>query len=187
MPDAAADADELMHWARRVALSLAGGFRLRRTEMDDVISEAQLHTLQLVAAGVYDPVTYPGVPFRAWAYRRVRTHCVRFVQSMRGGGTFRTARPENVRVVPTLGKAVARLTADPEPEPLDCVTVEGVPIDVKVAPDPDRLKNAKAKLTALVSQPRRLWVDRDHCPRCQGQGTLGYVDGEMIPCRACVT
>jgi hypothetical protein len=150
MPQPGESTAELMDWARRVALTLARHYRLRCHDRADVIGEAQLFALELLGSGTYDPVAFPGVPFQQWAYRRVRTRCRRFVESLRGGGTFRTARPENVVVCANLGDKADRLpdNREPDDEP-DVVTNAGVPVDLKLAPDTGAKARMKARLTEL--------------------------------------
>lgn len=111
-------AETHVDWATGVAAAVARAFNFRGQEREDVVSVALLTLCELVIRpagdGGFDPARVPagGDPaqaFRGWAYRWVRTACVREAERLRGGGTFNTKRPGKLVVADPLGDSDERV------------------------------------------------------------------------------
>lgn len=105
---------EHLDWAKyTVALPVARRYGLCEQEVDDVVQVAVLALYKFAARRgkkAFDPTRVPAGgdvcgAFRGLAYRTIHCACVRAVQEMRGGGTFRTVRPENLVTADPLGDA----------------------------------------------------------------------------------
>lgn len=123
---------DLIAWGERIAVREAKRFRLVGQERDDLKSAAVLKIVELaarsVADGGFDPSRVPegGVlleQWKAWADLHVHCECRREALRLRNGGTFHTARPENVVQADPLGDSAEALeAAEPVPTP---TTVDG--------------------------------------------------------------
>ncbi len=119
---------DYLDWATRHALVVADSFGLIGADREDVVSVAHLTLCQQFAKpigrGGFDVGKYAAVHnFRAaveaWAYRWVRTACVREAKRIKGGGTFRTKKDPATIYVDSLGDACDDLVDQSHDEPRD--------------------------------------------------------------------
>lgn len=130
-----------LEWAEtRIARPVAAKYHLHGQEADDVVQVAVLALCELCASGRFDPP--PGAElvgaFRGWAYLTIKCACARAAVELRGGGTFRTVRPENRVVVAELGDAAGGVADDgaddtvlEDPPVKPDAVIEGVPVEFK--------------------------------------------------------
>lgn len=113
-----------LDWAADIARQVAHRYHARGQELADLVSAAHVKLCELVARRAGDGGFNPAravdadinVSFRVWAYKTVRCTCVRAFQEMRGGGTFRTIRPDRLFKVGVLGDAAGAIVAVDPPE-----------------------------------------------------------------------
>jgi hypothetical protein len=130
-----------MEWAANIGRTVA-----RRTgfDFDELIQTAQLALCELVAGGRFDPTEGQKNDdvigaFRGWAHSTIVCACTRATQAERGGGTFRTVRPENLHAVGHLGDECESIEAlEPTPIPPRVIDQDDRP-QIKTGPSSDLL------------------------------------------------
>jgi hypothetical protein len=137
-------AESHLDWAAGVGARVARHHNLRGQERDDLVSAAQLTLLELLARSPADggfdasrvpPGGDPGGAFRGWAYRFLACECGREAARIRGGGTFHTARPENLLTVGVLGDSAGDVSDDDGDEDT-VIEREGAEPDVLCSAEP---------------------------------------------------
>jgi len=177
-------------WARKIALWIAAQYGLKRSDTEDIVSTAYLVMCRYVArfnsgegfdfTRLGDDPTYS---FRAWCFPNLRCECRREIERIRGGGTFRSVRPENLHTVPPLSDLPDFDAPTTQPDLVDCET-ETIHDD---KPTPDHCATiAQAKRYFATHGKTRKTV-RIRCPYCGDSGVTGYIDGVRVKCTRCNT